>query len=534
MTSIIVVGSGVAGMTAALTAADQGAEVALVYPGPSIAESEGSTQLAQGGIAAAIDRADDVDDHYRDTLAAGAGTVDALAAHQLTFLGQKEVRRLIGAGFPVDKRPDGSIDQGLEAAHSFARIVHAAGDQTGLMLHRFLTSEVAKQPRIVHYPNRQLIELIVSDGQVRGVTVRSGGEELPMLADAVILATGGYCGVYSRSTGAPQATGCGILVAARAGAIVSDMEFVQFHPTVLAGTRNLITEAVRGAGGVLRDDSGRRFMFDFDERGELAPRDVVSNGVFHTLASTGGSVWLDATGIVKEKSAEALNKEFPGISAMLRAEGIDWTRELVPITPAAHYSMGGVATDTKGRTTLPGLFAAGEVANTGVHGANRLASNSLLEGLVFGRRAGEEAVSFGSGAHSEWLHGRTRLRIDDLEVAVPAPTRLVLADNALSAAHAAIDAGLGIERDAAGITACQQSLRQLACDAEAGHIAELGLLIAAGALAREESRGAHRRSDFPGTSEGFARPQGVRLVESPALKPDTVCASTPLTTSTKA
>ncbi|MCB0922930.1 MAG: FAD-binding protein, partial [Actinobacteria bacterium] len=166
----------------------------------------------------------------------------------------------------------------------------------GLMLHRFLTSEVAKQPRIVHYPNRQLIELIVSDGQVRGVTVRSGGEELPMLADAVILATGGYCGVYSRSTGAPQATGCGILVAARAGAIVSDMEFVQFHPTVLAGTRNLITEAVRGAGGVLRDDSGRRFMFDFDERGELAPRDVVSNGVFHTLASTGGSVWLDATG----------------------------------------------------------------------------------------------------------------------------------------------------------------------------------------------------------------------------------------------
>lgn len=515
-TSIIVVGAGVAGLSAALTAANAGAHVALVYPGPSIVDSEGSTQLAQGGIAAAIDKQDSFTSHLHDTLGAGAGLVDPQAALILTKQGGKLVRKLIKAGFPADRRDDGTLDQGLEAAHSFARIVHAAGDQTGLMLHRFLIGEVTKHPGIAHYPGRSLIELIVADGTVAGITVAAAGAEHPMLADAVILATGGYCGVYSRSTGAPGADGCGILAAARAGAVIADMEFVQFHPTVLEGTRQLISEAVRGAGGVLRDDAGRRFMFDYDPRGELAPRDVVATAVFTTRRKTGASVFLDVSDIIKRKGATGLNQEFPGISAMLAAEGYDWAHQFIPITPAAHYSMGGIATDTQARSSMPGLFAAGEVANTGVHGANRLASNSLLEGLVFGARAAEGAIDF---AHTNrWAVELERLA-PALTVPLPVSKELSVEGSRKQQIHDTIDAHVGMERNASGLAQAIRNLNEYATDEESGHLAEIGLMIATAALAREESRGVHRRSDFPQTSPYMARSQALTVIPAPAAQP---------------
>lgn len=505
MRNIIVVGAGVAGLSAALSAAAQGAHVALVYPGRSIAESAGSTQLAQGGIAAALAPGDDADKHWADTLSAGAGLVDAHSAHILTREGAREVARLVRAGFPVDRTTEGEIDFGLEAAHGLARIVHAGGDRTGAALHRFLIEMALQQPLISHFPGHELRSIITSDGQARGITVRN--ESLhPMLGDAVVIATGGYCGVYSRSTGSPQATGRGIAAAARAGALVADMEFVQFHPTVLAGTGNLISEAVRGAGAVLIDATGNRFMFDHDPRGELAPRDVVSNGVFHALQR--GGVWLDATGI-----AEKLPQEFPGISAMLAREGYDWAAEPIPVAPASHYCMGGIATDSQARSSLPGLYAAGEVANTGVHGANRLASNSLLEGLVFGARAGADAATW-SG--TSWEADLDRL-LPAIEV--PAPTHAGTLGH--GSPRELIDAHLSIERNAEGLQRCVDGLLAASGTERAGargtggtgagDIVEIGLMIATGALAREESRGAHRRSDFPHTDPAQARSQALTL-----------------------
>ncbi|WP_417508232.1 L-aspartate oxidase [Microbacterium sp.] len=377
--NVIVAGSGIAGLTAALHAADAGHRVTLVTDD---ALGGGCTPLAQGGVAGVYGPGDSPAVHAADTLTAGGGLADAAAVDVLVSEGSARIAELIARGVAFDRGADGMLLLGREAAHSHARIVHAGGDATGVAISRALVAQVeAADIEVVEHAS--LVDLIVADGVVRGI--RMLREALTdMYADAVILATGGAGRLYAHTTNPRGARGGGIAAAIRAGVAVADLEFMQFHPTVLgAGAPFLISEAVRGEGAALVDEHGRRFTFDSHPDGELAPRDVVARAVARQAAAQGSPVRLDATMI----GAARLAERFPTIDRVTRERGLDWSREPIPVTPAAHYLMGGVVTDIDGRTSLPGLFAVGEVARTGVHGANRLASNSLLEGAVFGARA---------------------------------------------------------------------------------------------------------------------------------------------------
>lgn len=562
---ILVVGAGVAGISCAIQAAQAGADVVLVTPGSLLLEqleisattlSGGNTALAQGGIAAAIGATDSVAAHTTDTVVAGAGLVDRVAAEQLTQRGAAAVRALIAGGFGVDRDVRGEVTFGLEAAHDRPRIVHAGEDRTGAALHVFLRASLAEarlSGRIEVAEHTSVVELLEDTGRVTGAVLRNASGELSaVLADAVVLATGGYAALYPSTSNHSGARGEGVVLASRVGAVVADLEFVQFHPTVLAGTGLLISEALRGAGAVLRGESGERFMLSAHEAAELAPRDVVARTVHREMRrASAAQVWLDATGIERAEGAGTLARRFPAIDSAIRAHGIDWSKDPVPVAPAAHYSMGGLVTDLDGRTSVPGLFAAGEVAATGVHGANRLASNSLLEGLVFGPLAGAAAVRYAAAGASRWeLRGAgaaqliaeatafsvgsessaTRIEklegnaVTDLDLAkeleelaargstssaalsseemqtnTPGAEwlRLAASDDEIVAT---VGAHLGIERDAHGIA----EVAKCAAGAE-GPVASLAAMIAESAIQRTESRGAHQRSDFPGTDASQCR-----------------------------
>jgi len=483
MTAVVVVGSGIAGLTAALHAAENGCRVTVVTKG---ALPDTNTRWAQGGIAAVTHGADSTSSHAADTLTAGAGLNDPAAVDVLVGEGPERIAELVARGVSFDRAADGDFARGLEAAHAVARVLHAGGDATGAEIQAALGAAV----RAAGIPVREhalLRDLVVADGLVVGVELGDGER---LAADAVILATGGAGQLYAHTTNPPGATGDGIAAAIRAGAAVADLEFVQFHPTALAvGTPFLVSEAVRGEGAVLIDDTGRRFAFDAHPDGELAPRDVVARANARAMTAQGGRpVRLDATAL----GADRLARRFPTIDAAVRERGLDWATEPIPVTPAAHYLMGGVVTDLDGRTTVPGLYAVGETARTGVHGANRLASNSLLEGAVFGARAGDAVARGGSWPMTPARH--------------PAPTVAAPAADAPSFSRAALQelmwAEAGLVRDGAGLARAAGVLAAWSADAAPRSIEDASLLLVAGHLvaaarARTVSVGAHYRSDAP-------------------------------------
>ncbi|HTD62726.1 MAG TPA: L-aspartate oxidase [Gemmatimonadaceae bacterium] len=484
-TRYLVVGSGVAGLHTAWRAADRGEVVVLTKR--SLFDS--STSYAQGGIAAAIGAGDSPELHWRDTLAAGAALCDADAVRVLVEEGPARVRELYRAGADFDVKADGKFKLGKEAAHSRRRIVHAHGDQTGAEVARTLAERVRENPRITVIEKARVLDLIVHDGVVYGVRASVAGKAVDIIADATVLATGGCGQVYRYTTNPEVATGDGYAIAHRAGARLADMEFVQFHPTALDTPENplaLISEAVRGDGAILVNADGKRFMTERHRLAELAPRDVVAREIFRERATT-GAVFLDA------RKIGDFETRFPGIFALCKARGIDPRTDLIPVTPAAHYMMGGVVVDLQGRSTLERLYACGEVSRTGVHGANRLASNSLLEGLVFAERVARDLSTV------EPLPGTVP------EIA-PWTVPQLLDRGAAQVAAGRIrdvmweDAGIartakGLRTAVAQLTDIGQRLPEGAT--EEANMVDTALLIAGAALLRKESRGGHYRADFP-------------------------------------
>jgi L-aspartate oxidase len=494
----LVIGSGIAGLRAAIHLLDHG-EVVLVTKADS---GESNTGYAQGGIAAAMGPDDSPELHRDDTLEAGAGLCDVGAVETLVGAGPQYVQELIEWGAEFDRDASGRPALGREGAHSVRRVLHAR-DATGREIGRTLWHRVAGHPRLRVFDHALATRVIIESGECRGAEVLlPGGDTLTAEARAVLLATGGAGQVYSQTTNPAVASGDGLAMAWRAGARVSDLEFVQFHPTVLdvAGApRFLVSEAVRGEGARLLNASGHTFMERYDSRGDLAPRDVVATAMVREALSTGQPVYLSLAHL----ESDWVTKRFPGIAAACARAGLDLTRDRLPVSPAAHYLCGGVDTDLSGRTSVPGLFAAGEVACTRVHGANRLASNSLLEGLVFGARAAD--------AMTRTAHGPVTL-----PAARPAAQCSVPAADALSPAEVAdIPAAMwryaGLVREGADLARLATTLPRVAGRLEhdaaraindvgawrEASIAAVAALIARAAARREESRGGHRRADFP-------------------------------------
>lgn len=522
----IVLGSGIAGLYGALMAREHGS--VLVLTKGSV--DDANTKYAQGGIAAAVGPDDDPQLHYIDTLDAGAGLVDESAAHILTYEAADRIADLVRFGVPFDS-VDGEVALGREGAHSRNRILHAGGDSTGAHIELTL-SEVARHSNVTILEHSLAVEILVEEGAAVGVSALDAynGTREDFACDHLLLATGGCGQLYRVSTNPPVATADGVALAYRAGAEVMDMEFIQFHPTALrlpGVPVFLISEAVRGEGALLLNAEGNRFMTEYDARAELAPRDVVARAIVSEMARTkSDKVYLDVTHLPPERTAA----RFPQIMRYCAQHGLDITHDRIPVSPAAHYMMGGVRTNGWGETNIRNLYAAGEVACTGVHGANRLASNSLLETVVFAKRfvsrsleavrgptkPVEDAVRLPESSDIERKAGVYRPSADAMP-RIGAPARaLPFAEQALSLANlqSLMWEKAGILRDGAGLAEAALTLAMWERSAprpedrpshELSNLLLTGRLVTEAALIRRESRGAHYRTDFPQTSDAWLR-----------------------------
>jgi L-aspartate oxidase len=484
----VIVGTGIAGLWTAWRLASEG-RATVVLTKESLADSASS--WAQGGIAVALGPGDSPSQHAADTLAASDGLADPEAVRILTSEGPDRIYELLALGARFDRAYDGRLRFGLEAAHSRARIIHAGGDQTGAALIGTLAQVVRQHPLIEVLEHTEVTRLLVAEGRVGGVmALPRGGTGAPILSQAVVLATGGVGQLYAVTTNPRVATADGWALAHRAGARLRDLEFLQFHPTALklpgVNPAPLISEAVRGAGAILVDQEGRRFAAEADPRAELAPRDVVARAV--AAADAAGGAWLDARQISDFPS------RFPGITAMLGRHGLDPARDLLPVAPALHYAMGGIQTDLEGRSSLPGLWAAGEVASTGVHGANRLASNSLLEGLVFADRTGRSVAAAPAATVPELAPEATIGAADSGEDE--------RCENIRHEMQELMTADVGVQRTESSLLHAEDGLDRLTRRTPAGawrtaNQLMVARLITQAARRRRESRGGHRRLDYP-------------------------------------
>jgi L-aspartate oxidase len=493
----LVIGSGIAGLRAALSLADAGDVVILTKADPI----ESNTGYAQGGIAAALGPDDSPERHARDTIGAGDGLCVPEAVDVLVREGPRYVRELIDWGAAFDRDAEGRPSLGREAAHSVRRVLHAR-DATGREIARLLWSRVSGNRRIRVIEDATATDLLLSDGICTGAAfVSTAGAQGTVAAASTLLATGGAGQVFRETTNPAIATGDGIAMAARAGARVIDLEFVQFHPTVLnveEAPRFLLSEALRGEGARLVNDSGDAFMERYEPAGDLASRDLVARAIVREAERTGAPVYLTMAHL----DPEFVHRRFPTIAQACAHAGLDLARDRIPISPAAHYLMGGVETDLDGRTSIAGLFAAGEVACTGVHGANRLASNSLLEGLVFGARAAlsmqQAAVTPAAFGHGDVLEATLRPTkagqvpaVYEVRDVMWRSVGLLRTQHALEAAVARLEAWAGAAAAARAARGCDPELHRVAS------IVTVGWLVARAALRRQESRGGHFRTDFP-------------------------------------
>jgi L-aspartate oxidase len=484
----LIIGSGIAALRAAAALEGAGDVLILTKAGPL----EGNTGHAQGGIAAAVGSDDSPARHFADTLAAGDGLCDEQAVRVLVEDGPRYVRELIDWGVTFDRRPDGQLELGLEAAHSVRRVLHVR-DATGRDIGLGLWDHVRPMANVRVHAHACATELIVEDGRCAGVRfLGEDGTPADARARCTLIATGGAGQVFSETTNPPVATGDGIAIAFRAGAAVADMEFVQFHPTalkVVGQPRFLLSEALRGEGARLVNEDGEAFMTRYDPAGDLAPRDRVARGIVREEQRTGGRVFLT----LDKVDPEYVHERFPLIAEACRRAGLDLAKDRIPVGPAAHYLMGGVVTDVDGRATIPGLFAAGEAACTGVHGANRLASNSLLEGLVFGARAGVAMRETASTAPRAAEVALTVVKF------IPGSAKSSQ-ELAPETARRVMWQRVGLFRNKAGL---DEALAQFGAPADGEpSVVTVGRLIARAALRREESRGGHYRLDFPQRDDG--------------------------------
>lgn len=502
-TDVLIIGAGIAGIRAALEIPPELS--VLVLNKDKLAES--NSTYAQGGIAGVLSAEDRFENHIEDTHIAGAGLCDSDTVEMVVREAPSQIADLIRFGVKFDLE-NGELALTREGGHSHRRIAHALGDSTGHEVMRALLQKAKQSPNIVLQGETITLDFLTQDGNCLGaIAWRKGVGRILIWAKAIILASGGCGMIYRETTNPPVATGDGMAAAWRAGAILQDMEFMQFHPTVLyvaGSSRSLISEAVRGEGGYLRDVNGVRFMLDADPRAELAPRDIVSRAIFKTMERTQHpNVYLDLSHL----DPKLVLQRFPGIAKACSAFGIDITKDRIPVRPGAHYMIGGVHVDLRGHTNLPGLFAAGEVTSSGLHGANRLASNSLIEGLVYGTICAREASNYA-------LSNRQDFHAIPLKNQIPTPPESEILDvpDLTNSLRSLMTRNMGIVRDRKRMLEAKRDVEfwskyvlarefQSRAGWELQNLLTVARLMIHAALTREESRGTHYRADFPETND---------------------------------